>query len=606
MNPTLNDADMMLIDQPNIAMDCPMSSTNDEEMMDMSMIAATALTKLGTEMQTESRTYPVGCVESREEGSGLPTKLNSFTNDQERSEKDTSLADVHGKSKQSTSDSSLKFPQVLMEILDNPAYNSIIAWLPHGEGFIIHNKKKFASDIIPVYFRKSHFTSFTRKLNRWGYCRACKGPEAGAYYHKSFKRGNSQLCSQMHCLTLPSDVPQFPIIENSGKASLFSNIRNEYNVGNYRPLSRTSIDIQLNENSQTTLERKNMVNLKGGVVGDIAQPSSGSPETWPRDRINNVVTDKSLYNALLRQQRLLNGSELVNTNSVPSTTSTQDRTLMAALETAMENDPRLKSDVHEEVKKQLYLEAQLNLARLQSERFMQKQAFLSNFSNGTVATTASQAGFGHKLDIAANARTPNTTANVEGLLELARLQTLINLKKQQQSIASISTTALNSPRPRQQCSVSAAQVLDMGNNIFPNDGRQWQHSNPSVLNKISPSNECSSVAQNMALGRILMERFSTNGGQPNNFASTNEWNNHTSQISNPSVHARFGTTTDANHLLMQRAQEANLINQNSPEALRLLRLRQLTASINRGMPEHQQPFSPNNRPKRRGHNASAA
>lgn len=76
------------------------------------------------------------------------------------------------------------FPQKLMAVLETDQLSDIITWLPHGKGFIILQKKKFASDIMPLYFKHSKFTSFTRKLNRWGFTRVPRGPETGAYYHK--------------------------------------------------------------------------------------------------------------------------------------------------------------------------------------------------------------------------------------------------------------------------------------------------------------------------------------------------------------------------------------------------------------------------------------
>ena len=71
-----------------------------------------------------------------------------------------------------------------MEVLSHPAVNDTIAWLPHGRGFIILQKRKFSLEVMPNYFKHSKFTSFTRKLNRWGFTRVSRGPEMGAYYHK--------------------------------------------------------------------------------------------------------------------------------------------------------------------------------------------------------------------------------------------------------------------------------------------------------------------------------------------------------------------------------------------------------------------------------------
>jgi hypothetical protein len=57
----------------------------------------------------------------------------------------------------------------LMEILDDENNADIITWLPHGKGFIIVDKKRFAEETLPTAFKKAKakFTSFTRKLNRW-------------------------------------------------------------------------------------------------------------------------------------------------------------------------------------------------------------------------------------------------------------------------------------------------------------------------------------------------------------------------------------------------------------------------------------------------------
>jgi len=101
----------------------------------------------------------------------------------------------------------LTFPQRLMELLDDARNDDIIGWLPHGRGFLIYQKRRFAADIMPKYFKQSKFTSFTRKLNRWGFTRISRGPETGAYYHPYFRRGNLRLCLQMTCQSLTSKSP---------------------------------------------------------------------------------------------------------------------------------------------------------------------------------------------------------------------------------------------------------------------------------------------------------------------------------------------------------------------------------------------------------------
>eukprot|EP00536_Pseudo-nitzschia_multiseries_P002968 jgi/Psemu1/184836/e_gw1.42.28.1 len=84
-----------------------------------------------------------------------------------------------------------------MEILTNDEDSDTIAWLPHGRSFIIYKKKKFAAQVLVKYFKATKFTSFTRKLNRWGFTRVTRGTEMGSYFHKMFLRDNPELCLRM-------------------------------------------------------------------------------------------------------------------------------------------------------------------------------------------------------------------------------------------------------------------------------------------------------------------------------------------------------------------------------------------------------------------------
>jgi HSF-type DNA-binding len=65
-----------------------------------------------------------------------------------------------------------------MEILDDPENADVLSWLHHGRGFVIYRKKAFEQRLLPKYFSKqSKYSSFTRKLNRWGFSRVTRGPE---------------------------------------------------------------------------------------------------------------------------------------------------------------------------------------------------------------------------------------------------------------------------------------------------------------------------------------------------------------------------------------------------------------------------------------------
>jgi HSF-type DNA-binding len=112
-----------------------------------------------------------------------------------------------------------------MEILSTEEYHDIICWLPHGKGFLIVDKTRFANDVLPKHFKQAKYTSFTRKLNRWyvfpwyengqsnrsnqfyhfyidirNFIRVTRGPEVGSYYHPYFQKDQRKLVLQMTCI----------------------------------------------------------------------------------------------------------------------------------------------------------------------------------------------------------------------------------------------------------------------------------------------------------------------------------------------------------------------------------------------------------------------
>jgi len=73
----------------------------------------------------------------------------------------------------------------LMQILSDDSNSDAIAWMPHGLTFVIHNRDKLISEILPHYFgEKIKFTSFTRKLKRWSFVRVPTGDGDAAFYNK--------------------------------------------------------------------------------------------------------------------------------------------------------------------------------------------------------------------------------------------------------------------------------------------------------------------------------------------------------------------------------------------------------------------------------------
>jgi len=84
-------------------------------------------------------------------------------------------------------------------VLSDKNLSDVISWTPSGKAFEIRKPKQFVADILPEHFKSAKYSSFTRKLHRWGFVRHYRGDEAGAFYHKDFIKGRLDLVEQMTC-----------------------------------------------------------------------------------------------------------------------------------------------------------------------------------------------------------------------------------------------------------------------------------------------------------------------------------------------------------------------------------------------------------------------
>jgi hypothetical protein len=86
-----------------------------------------------------------------------------------------------------------------MEVLSRKEYADIITWTPSGKAFNVINHKEFTARILPTHFKGAKYSSFTRKLHRWGFVRHYRGEEAGAFHHKYFQKDRLELVEKMTC-----------------------------------------------------------------------------------------------------------------------------------------------------------------------------------------------------------------------------------------------------------------------------------------------------------------------------------------------------------------------------------------------------------------------
>jgi hypothetical protein len=133
----------------------------------------------------------------------------------------------------------------LFEILEDEGNAEAVSWLPHGKGFTIHKKELFSDKVLPRYFKESKFTSFTRKLNRWGFSRVTRGSEAGSYYHPYFQKGNLRRTLLMQCTQRPgSKKKKAEAAQNQGR------LASQLNMGGANPVAMHLQQLQQELNQQ--------------------------------------------------------------------------------------------------------------------------------------------------------------------------------------------------------------------------------------------------------------------------------------------------------------------------------------------------------------------
>lgn len=92
------------------------------------------------------------------------------------------------------------FPVKLMETITSHYDEDIVAWLPDGRSFVVVDPEAFVEKILTPNFKDCKFSSFVRKLNRWGFARLTSGTGTDCFYHALFQRERIDLCAQMMCM----------------------------------------------------------------------------------------------------------------------------------------------------------------------------------------------------------------------------------------------------------------------------------------------------------------------------------------------------------------------------------------------------------------------
>ena len=92
------------------------------------------------------------------------------------------------------------FPVKLFRLLhdvEQGGLADLISWSNDGKSFKVHNKERFAKEIMPRYFSSSTYKSFQRSKNLWGFQTVSKGVNKGQCSHPLFVKHDINLCRKM-------------------------------------------------------------------------------------------------------------------------------------------------------------------------------------------------------------------------------------------------------------------------------------------------------------------------------------------------------------------------------------------------------------------------
>ncbi len=169
----------------------------------------------------------------------------------------------------------------------------VATWSENGDNFVVKNVEKFASSILPQYFKHSNFSSFARQLNFYGFRKLKAEPILTAdydartasyvrFYHEKFQKEKPELLVHIKRAT-KSDVQSKDDVE-----SMRAEIQhlNDVIAGMQNEFDRRLADMYMDLNTKYGNLYQNMeamrqqvrLSLAQGPQATTATPHAGKPQ----------------------------------------------------------------------------------------------------------------------------------------------------------------------------------------------------------------------------------------------------------------------------------------------------------------------------------------
>jgi len=99
----------------------------------------------------------------------------------------------------------------MMRYAETQGEDFCVAWMEDGKSFIIRKPDDFTRTVVPKFFKPTKFSSFTRKLYRWGFRQVNRGigPDDPIIFgNEHFQKENPEQLSKMRSVTAASTRKQ--------------------------------------------------------------------------------------------------------------------------------------------------------------------------------------------------------------------------------------------------------------------------------------------------------------------------------------------------------------------------------------------------------------
>lgn len=169
------------------------------------MEAASALTALGDEEDEGGAAKAE--TEKASKGDGEPTKDDPEENTDSVGAAKPAKRYLPDHKKP---DAAPTFPEKLLQMMryaEQQEKDFCIAWMDDGKSFVIRSPDIFTRNVVPKFFKATKFSSFTRKLYRWGFRQVNRGigPDDPIIFgNEFFQRDNVELMAKMRSITAAS------------------------------------------------------------------------------------------------------------------------------------------------------------------------------------------------------------------------------------------------------------------------------------------------------------------------------------------------------------------------------------------------------------------